>query len=297
MKLISIVFLTVFILFSQKNTSQNIPSDTILSTKDLDSYLTNKVQEEFKNKDIVSEADLAKYFRTKFKERYFYNWETNEKRFENYTALYPDSKANHTARALDHLAKFPAKAQWKLPFNYQNGEPVNAYALRHLARQHKMLDIGYYYFYQDKDEQYLDYFTEQLASLNTAFTNNAYESIDDGNGVYEAFRSGYRIINWLQLHNLFLGQSGYSDEEQLTTIATFLQHAQHLYEHNQEFVSGNHQTRGLCALAMLSILLRDFEGADLWYNHSMIYLLLLKLNPPTLQNRLDPFFEYRWRYW
>ena len=31
-----------------------------------------------------------------------------------------------------------------------------------------------------------------------------FEKIEDGNGVYEAFRSGYRIFNWLQIHNMFL---------------------------------------------------------------------------------------------
>lgn len=268
MKVAKLFFACCFIWY-QTADAQKIPSDKILSTQELSSYLTAEIENELKKNGTISETDLATYFRAKFKERYFYNWETNEKRFIEYQELYPESEANHRSRALDHLAKFPAKPQWKLPFNYQNGAPVNAYALRHLARQHKMIDIAYYYFYQDKDEQYLDYFTDQLASLNTAFANNAYESIADGNGVYEAYRSGYRIINWLQIHNLFLGQSGYSDEEQLTTIATFLQHAQHLYEDNQEFVSGNHQTRGLCALAMLSILLRDFDGADLWYNHSM----------------------------
>lgn len=253
----------------QNSVAQTISSERILSNEELGAYLISSVQEGLKTSGTISQADLAKYFRTKFKERYFYNWETNEKRFKEYQELYPESKANHITRALDHLAKFPARPKWKLPFNYQNGEPVNAYALRHLARQHKMIDIAYYYYYLNKDEQYLNYFTEQMTSLNSAFTTNKYERVEDGNGVYEAFRSGYRIINWLQIHNLFLGQSGYSDEKQLATIATFLQHAQHLYERNQEFISGNHQTRGLCALAMLSILLRDFEGADLWYNHSM----------------------------
>lgn len=268
MKTAILFFIGSFVWF-QNSDAQTIPSDKILKTEELSPYLNTSIQKELKNNGAISEESLAKYFREKFKERYFYNWETNEKRFKEYTILYPDAKINHIARAKDHMDKFPAKTKWKLPFNYQNGEHVNAYALRHLARQHKMVDIGYYYFYQNKDNQYLDYFTEQLTSLNTALTNNQYETIEDGNGVYEAFRSGYRIINWLQIHNWFLGQSGYSDKEQLVTIATFLQHAQYLYENNQEFVSGNHQTRGLCALVMLSILLRDFEGADLWYNHAM----------------------------
>ena len=68
---------------------------------------------------------------------------------------------------------------------------------------------------------------------------------------------------------MFLGQENYSDENQLKTIATLLQHGAHLYERNQKFKSGNHQTRGLSALSMVSILLRDFKGTDVWYNHSM----------------------------
>ncbi|NOR28087.1 MAG: heparinase, partial [Lutibacter sp.] len=96
-----------------------------------------------------------------------------------------------------------------------------------------------------------------------------YEKIEDGNGVFEAFRSGYRILNWLQIHNMFLGEASYSDEDQLRTITTLLQHGAHLYERNQKFHSGNHQTRGLSALAMISILLRDFEGTDKWYDLAM----------------------------
>lgn len=261
-------FLMCF-LFCITLVAQNIPSDRVLPAEELARYLTISAKNNIQTQGEISEEKLALYFREKFTERYFYNWQTAEERFEDYTKLYPESKAHHTARALDHLTKFPAKAQWKLPFNYQNGEPVNAYALRHLARQHKMVDIGYYYFYQNKDEQYLNYFTEQLASLNTAFSNNQFETIADGNGVYEAFRSGYRALNWLHLHNLFLEQPGYSDEEQLVTIATLLQHAEHLYGRNQAFKSGNHQTRGLSALAMLSIIFRDFKGADDWYNHAM----------------------------
>ncbi|MEQ3664518.1 heparinase II/III family protein [Olleya sp.] len=252
--------------------AQNIPSDKVLPIPELSNYLTESVKKQLIANGDLSEQRLAEYFREKFSERYFYDWKTNEERFKEYQTIYPEAEVGHTERALDHLAKFEANAQWKLPFNYQNGQPVNAYALRHLARQHKMIDIGYYYFYQNKNQKYLDYFTQQLASLNLALANNQFETIPDGNGVYEAFRSGYRVINWLQLHSLFLGQSGYSDQEQLVTIATFLQHAQHLFENNQEFVPGNHQTRGLTALAMIAIILKDFEGADQWYNHAMTLL-------------------------
>ncbi|MCG9792934.1 heparinase II/III family protein [Flavobacterium algicola] len=265
--------LPLFILFlshiPQDVFSQKIPAESSMDTKELFSYLKPEVQKELGGSNGVTPAKLAEYFRNKFSERYFYDWKNNDARFKQYAATYPEAKSGHVERALDHLTKFPAVAQWKLPYQYQNGDPVNAYAMRHLARQHKMVDIAFYYNYQNKDAQYLNYFKNQLKSLNTALNANKYETIEDGNGIYEAFRSGYRILNWLEIHNMFLGEKAYSDEDQLITIATLLQHASSLYETNGEFVSGNHQTRGMSALAMLSILFKDFKDSDQWYDHSM----------------------------
>ena len=68
---------------------------------------------------------------------------------------------------------------------------------------------------------------------------------------------------------MFLAQENYSDEDQLTTIATLLQHGANLYSQSAEFTRGNHQTRGMSALAMLSIVLRDFKGTEDWYKQSM----------------------------
>ncbi|MDP5106469.1 MAG: heparinase II/III family protein [Polaribacter sp.] len=266
MKLLKTLFL---IFFSTLGFGQNIPSTKVLKITELQHYLTETAKKNVSENDKISTEKLASYFREKFSERYFYNYKTVNDRFEEYTKLYPNASANHISRGVDHLQKFPANTVWKLPFNYKNGEAVNAYALRHLARQHKMVDIAFSYFYQQKDPQYIDYFTEQVTSLNIALSQNKFETIEDGNGVYEAFRSGYRVLNWLEIHNLFLGEKAYSDEEQLTTIATLLQHGANLFETNQEFHSGNHQTRGLSALAMISILFRDFVDTDLWYTHSM----------------------------
>ena len=251
--------------------AQNIPFDKVLKTNELHSLLSKEVKNKL-GKKVKSEAKLANYFRVKFSERYFYDWQNVEQRFSTYKKLYSEKEKQHEERAKDHLEKYPANTNWVLPFNYQNGTPVNAYALRHLARQHKMVDIAYQYHYQNKDPQYVSYFTKQLQSLNKAFHNGKYEKIEDGNGVYEAFRSGYRVLNWLHIHNLFLKEATYSDEDQLRTIATLLQHGAYLFERNQKFKSGNHQTRGLSALAMLSILLRDFEGTEKWYEHSMSLL-------------------------
>tara|TARA_R110001583_G_scaffold23950_1_gene87790 strand:- start:2003 stop:3859 length:1857 start_codon:yes stop_codon:yes gene_type:complete len=132
-----------------------------------------------------------------------------------------------------------------------------------------MVDIAFQYHYSKENSKNLAYFKNQLQSLNTALKNKKYEKIEDGNGVFEAFRAGYRVLNWLQIHSMFLGQEDYSNEDQLITIATLLQHGASLYKNNAEFVPGNHQTRGMSALAMLSILFRDFKDADLWRDRSM----------------------------
>jgi len=263
-----LLFCTMFVI-CHNIFSQEIPTTSIITNENLSNYLKVEIKDKFDNKGSITQLKLAQYLREKFSERYFYDWRNFEKRFQLYKETYPKVQNDHTERALDHMAKYSGNTQWELPFNYLFGEPVNAYALRHLARQHKMVDIAFYYNYQDKNADYLNYFTNQLKSLNRALEKGTYEKIEDGNGVYESFRSGYRILNWLQIHNMFLNQDSYSDQDQLTTIATLLQHGAHLYEHNSEFHAGNHQTRGLSALAMLSILLRDFEGTDKWYERSM----------------------------
>ncbi len=261
------LYLMLFFVVVNSVLGQNIPANKIIENNKLSKYLKSDVKKVIGKK--VSKSDLADYLKQKFSERYFYDWKNVDKRFKNYKATYPLAEKSHTERAEDHMRKYDDITNWVLPFSYKNGKPVNAYALRHLARQHKMVDIAYQYHYQDKNPKYLSYFKNQLKSLNTALDIDKYEKIEDGNGVYEAFRSGYRVLNWLHIHNLFLGEVNYTKEDQLTTIATLLQHGAHLFERNQKFHSGNHQTRGLSALAMLSILLRDFEGTDKWYDHAM----------------------------
>ena len=268
MKLFKSFVIIIFFLGFLKIDSQNIPSNHIIETNKLAGFLKPEIQQALGGASI-SNATLAAYFRDKFAERYFYDWHDFEARYKIYNSKYPEAQSNHTERALDHISKFTAATPWKLPFNYQTGEPVNAYAMRHLARQHKMVDIAFYYNYQNKNPEYLSYFKDQLKSLNAALLAEKYETIEDGNGIYEAFRSGYRILNWLQIHTMFLGEKNYSDEDQLLTIATLLQHASNQYETNTEFVPGNHQTRGMSALAMLSILFQDFKDADLWRERSL----------------------------
>lgn len=265
-------FLITILLLPIVGFAQDITSKKIIPINELVNYLKPEVKAALSKNGAITEAVLAKYFREKFSERYFNNWHNFESRFKTYNSLYKGSEAKHTENAVDHLSKYSGTTKWKLPFNYTDGSPVGAYAIRHLARQHKMVDIGFYYFYQNKDPKYIDYFKNQVQSLNVALKSDKYETIADGNGTYEVFVTGYRLLNWLEVHNMFLGQKAYTDKDQLNTIATLLQHGQNLYETNAAFQSGNHQTRGMSGLAMLSILFRDFKGTDKWYEHSMSLL-------------------------
>ncbi|AXT51715.1 heparinase [Aquimarina sp. BL5] len=265
--LLLFLFCSTFYMYSQQ-----IPINKVITNESLYDYLREDVKKELDPTKKISQKRLAEYLRNQFSKRYFYDWKTFNNRFDEYNTIYPQRKQYHQIRANDHISKFSDATHWKLPFNYLNGKPVNAYALRHLARQHKMVDIGFQYHYSNQDTTLLRYFTNQMQSLNQALEQEKYEKIVDGNGVYEAFRSGYRVLNWFRIHAMFLSQKHYSDADQLRTIATLLQHGAHLFEKNAAFKSGNHQTRGLSALAIISILLRDFVDTDKWYTHSMTLL-------------------------
>ena len=263
------VFLVVlFVFFSTYLSAQQIPANRVVKVNELGNFLKEDVVNQILQNGGLDESKLASYFREKFSERFFYDYRTFEDRLLQYNQVYRNGEA-HQKRALDHMGKYSDSTQWVLPFNYLTGEEVNAYAIRHLARQHKMADIIFLYFQEGRDAKYIQYFENQMRSLNAALEAGEYEKIADGNGVYEVFRSGYRILNWLWIHNMILNEPEYSDRDQLTTLATLLQHGQHLYERNDKFRAGNHQTRGMSALAMLSILLRDFEGTDMWYERAM----------------------------
>ena len=264
-----VLILCSYLFIYQFGYSQEIPVNRVIEPANLSNYLKEDIKENLSVDGNISQVELAKFLREKYSERYFYDWKKFDKRFEAYNLIYTGSEKKHMENAMDHLSKFSDSTNWVLPFNYLNGKPVNAYAIRHLERQHKMVDIAFYYYYMKQDQTYLTYFKRQLQSLNTALEAELYEKIEDGNGVYEAFRSGYRVLNWLQIHNMFLSQENYSDEDQLISIATLLQHGANLYAENSEFTPGNHQTRGMSALAMISIILRDFKGTDEWYQQSM----------------------------
>ncbi|MHA7941520.1 heparinase II/III family protein [Formosa sp. 3Alg 14/1] len=279
------VLLVFIILCSPKIEAQIIPSNRLLNIEELTSVIKPEVRSALEANGAINETRLAEYFRAKFSERFYYDYKTFDARFKTYNALY-NNEAYHKERALDHYNKFPDFAEWELPFNYLSGGPVDAYALRHLARQHKMVDIAMLYFNDGKDPKYIRYFVEQMRSLNYALESENFETIEGGNGVYEVYRAGYRITNWLWIHNMFLSDKTYTDADQIQTISTLLQHGQDLYENNTNFSAGNHQTKGMSALGALSILLRDFQGTDAWYDRAMLRLsehLEKEINPDGFQ--------------
>ena len=136
------LFLAPFFLIPVLTLSQSLPADRVLRVEELYNYLQPEVREEMRGAGVTG---LASYFRNQFSEHFFYDYRSLPARLLHYNKTY-DNRAAHQARALDHMTKFSDSTQWVLPFDYLDGEPVNAYALRHLARQHKMVDVAFYYF-------------------------------------------------------------------------------------------------------------------------------------------------------
>ncbi|MDW7691845.1 heparinase II/III family protein [Flammeovirgaceae bacterium SG7u.111] len=239
----------------------SIPTDRLMSDGEV--LAAYKGAQELK--DIHA---LTAYFKETYASRYYFSWKEFDKRFVHYNEKYSGRKKNHQDKANSHLELYNGSTTWKLPFKNLKGKDVSSYELRHLARQQKSPDIALLHYFT-KDEKYVRYFVDQVASLNASLEKGEYETIEDGNGVYEVYRGGHRMLNWLRVHAFYLASESYTDADQLMLIKTFLQTASFLYHENQKFKSGNHQTRGMAALAMISILFSDFEDAKLWYEHSM----------------------------
>ncbi len=107
----------------------------------------------------------------------------------------------------------------------------------------------------------------RFALLNKALEEKKYD--DAGNGVYESFRAGYRMFNWLFAHNLFLSSKEYSFRDQIVLLKTFLQTGAQLNLRTKKFSFGNHHTKGLSSLFQISILFPEIKGTDQWLNHSV----------------------------
>ena len=90
---------------------------------------------------------LAGYFREAMSRRYYFDWKQLDTRFGYYAGNFPSRRAGHIQNSRIHMGLYPAKAQWKLPYRNLKGNEVSAYELRHLARQHKVLDMAFTHLY------------------------------------------------------------------------------------------------------------------------------------------------------
>jgi hypothetical protein len=215
---------------------------------------------------------LADYFKEKFAVRYFFSWKNFRERFAEYKKNFPDERDAHIRRADEHSSMFPSAAEWVLPSKNLKGENVTAYELRHLARQHKSINAAFSFYYEDEKSGRLRYFVDQARSLNVAFTNKKYD--DKGNAVYEVFHAGYRVQNWLFVHGLYLASKLYSEKDQIEIIRTFLHTGAQIARRAKKFNYGNHHTKGLTALFLISTLFPEFVPSSDWQKMALDGLVL-----------------------
>jgi hypothetical protein len=285
----------ILLLMSSVTTANSgpIPHDRLLTDDELIALLEsrgNPAVESIKQLHVEKSDEglqaLASYFREAFAKRYYFDWRMMDQRFTDYQQRFSGKRGGHIRMKDIHMGLYPSRARWKLPYENLKGNSVTAYELRHLARQHKVLDMAFVHHYEERNPVYVDYFTGQMRSLNEAFATGEYENDEGGNGVYESFRAGYRAMNWLQVHAFYLGSEHYDDSDQLELIRTMLHLGASLHAGNPSFRYGNHQTRGMVALAMIAILFRDYAGTDTWYRDAMTILgehLQKEVNPDGFQ--------------
>lgn len=215
---------------------------------------------------------LTDYLKEKFSERYYFSWKNFRERFSEYSKKYPNERSSHIRRADEHSSLFPASAEWELPSKNLHGENVTAYELRHLARQHKSINAAFAYYYENEKSGRVRYFVDQVRSLNDAFTNKRYD--DKGNAVYEVFHAGYRVQNWLFVHALYLSSEEYLPNDQVELIRTFLHTGAQIAKRGKKFSYGNHHTKGLTALFLISTLFPEFRISDEWQKMALDGLIL-----------------------
>ncbi len=275
LKFLIFVFALTLVGLAEAGPSE-IPAERLLSDEELILLLDpdsepalEPVQRLFEENSEGAMQAFAAHFREAFSERYYFDWKSLDARFGYYRERFPSRRATHQQNADIHQGLYPAEARWLLPYRNLKGNEVTAYELRHLARQHKVLDMAFMHLYEGRNPEYVQYFVGQMRSLNRAFEDREFEDDEGGNGVYESFRAGYRVLNWLQVHAFFLGSPDYSWEDQVELIRTLLHTGAILHQKNTSFRYGNHQTRGVAALAMIAILMRDFRGTDAWYRDAI----------------------------
>ena len=227
---------------------------------------------------------LADHLQQQAAQKYYFNWQTFVSRFQEYRSTYPEALKKHRAMARAQTRMFAPETRWQLPATNLLGRQVTAYELRHLARQQKSADMTLMYFYKGKTNQYPDYFMRQVRDLNRAFT--AGEVDDGGNAVYESYRAGKRIHNWLFNYHAYLAAGVLNSDDQITLVRTFLHHGAQLRKRTKRFRYGNHQTKGLTALFEISTLFTEFKATAEWQKHALdglVWHISREINPDGFQ--------------
>lgn len=213
---------------------------------------------------------LADSVKERSKTRYYFDWSVFLSLMKEYEKAYPGIfNDKHRPQAEYHISRYTPETQWKLPFKNLLGEEVTAYELRHLARQQKSADMTLIYFYEN-EKTHLDYWTRQVADLMQAYEAGAYD--DEGNGVFEYYRAGRRIHNWLFNHHAYYKSPDYTPDDQKLLIKTFIYHGFDLAERTKKFNPGNHHTKGLVALFEIAVFLQDFTFSEAWIDQSLKWL-------------------------
>ncbi len=251
----------------------NIPFDRILTENELLNCLDTDnpdLAEIRTSVELGQESEaiikLSNHLKEKISDRYYFNWINFNQRFKYYQKTFPEAMKKHQSRSEYQKSTYPPETSWELPFKNLKDQYVTAYELRHLARQQKSRDMTLMYFSGDEPEN-MNYFVRQAADLNRAFADGSYD--DAGNGVYEVYRAGRRIHNWLFNHNAYLSDPAYNDEKQILLIRTFLHHGAQLFERTKKNRYGNHHTKGLVALFEIAALFPEFEDSKDWQDQAI----------------------------
>lgn len=260
--------LLIFFIFQIGLLHSQIPVDRILENHELIQYIKTDVADLIlKDSRNTPHDALLSYLQDKYISRYYFSGTDFKSKLDIYQQRFPNQQKKHNSLAKYHVSRYAADAKWTLPYINLHNEQVTAYELRHLARQQKSLDMALMHYYQNKNSDYIDYFVQQVSSLNKAFVNNTYDNA--GNGVYEVFRAGKRIHNWLFCHAAYLSDTEYSKEKQSLLIRTFLHHGAVLFKKLPIYKKGNHHTKGLVALFEIATMFSDFIDSEKWQNHAI----------------------------
>jgi len=274
MKILLAYLLAAVIGLADNAYSLMIPADHIPTDEEIFAALDTSISniKEAVNLFNCGQIDSAKivltgYLKDKSADRYYFNWRTFSERFYEYQILYPDAKKEHFQAAKYQMERFGAETSWILPFKDLTGKEVTAYELRHLARQYRSVDMTLMYYYENENEKYLDYFIRQVKNLNQAFESGKYDNA--GNGVYENYRAGLRVHNWLFDHHAYLASQKYSWESQWLMIKTFLHHAAQLQKSTRKYSPGNHHTKGLVALFEIATVFPEVTDSKAWQEQAI----------------------------